>query len=203
MMYVKLLQLLPLALDRAMAYLITLVLLCQMRSSRYLGRVQLVWYVLKCQPYHNSGDFWQCFGCCKTPRRDKHQETINMRQTSMDNLFTSSFIWNIKLQNSQKKKAIFRRIMAGNYNYQNSREWMYNRIDEQTINISGEFAMGMEEFMSLASNQPITQSNDGKFCCPCNNCKNDKFLTGVKFGTICIVDDLCQIIMFGICMENN
>jgi hypothetical protein len=72
--------------------------------------------------------------------------------------------------------------MVGNYNYTNFREWMYRRIDEETSNISAEFAAGVDEFMNFAGNQPLALSNRGKFCCPCNSCKNNKIMPGNKIA---------------------
>ncbi|KAL0702360.1 hypothetical protein Bca4012_058482 [Brassica carinata] len=51
--------------------------------------------------------------------------------------------------------------MAGNYNYTNFREWMYKRIDEETGNFSEEFIACVEQFMSFANSQHLTQSNGG------------------------------------------
>ena len=70
--------------------------------------------------------------------------------------------------------------MAGNYNYTNSggfnREWMYKRFDEVTENLSAEYVVGVEEFLTFANSQPIVQSCRGKFHCPCAVCKNEKHI---------------------------
>ena len=70
--------------------------------------------------------------------------------------------------------------MSGNNNNANFRDWMYKRIDERTGNFSEEFVAGVDQFMTFANSQPLTQSNGGKFFCPCSVCKNDKFLPGSK-----------------------
>ncbi|XP_048604928.1 uncharacterized protein LOC125582331 [Brassica napus] len=71
--------------------------------------------------------------------------------------------------------------MTSNYNkYINFRAWMYKRIDEETGNFSREFVAGVEEFMTFANSQELTQSNGGKFFCPCSICRNEKFLSGQK-----------------------
>ncbi|WZY99740.1 hypothetical protein YC2023_072069 [Brassica napus] len=40
---------------------------------------------------------------------------------------------------------------------------MYKRIDEETGNFSREFVAGVEEFMTFANSQELTQSNGGRF----------------------------------------
>ncbi|XP_056852743.1 LEAF RUST 10 DISEASE-RESISTANCE LOCUS RECEPTOR-LIKE PROTEIN KINASE-like 2.5 isoform X2 [Raphanus sativus] len=49
--------------------------------------------------------------------------------------------------------------MSGHYNYSNFREWMYKRIDEETGKFSEEFIAGVEQFMTFANSQSLTQSN--------------------------------------------
>ncbi|KAL0877862.1 hypothetical protein Bca101_027568 [Brassica carinata] len=51
--------------------------------------------------------------------------------------------------------------MRGNCNNTNFRDWMYKRINEETGNFSEEFVAGVEQFMTFANSQLLTQSNKG------------------------------------------
>ena len=95
--------------------------------------------------------------------------------------------------------------MAGNYNYPSSgcfnRDWMYKRFDEMTVNLSEEYVVGVEQFLTFANSQPIIQSCRGKFHCPCAVCKNKKHIvSGRKVSSHLFSQNLCLIIMFGISM---
>jgi len=79
---------------------------------------------------------------------------------------------------------------------------MYKRFDEMTENLTAEYVAGVEEFLTFSKRQPIVQSCRGKFHCPCVVCKNNNISSRVeKLVVICLVKDLCLIIMFGISME--
>jgi len=104
----------------------------------------------------------------------------------------SSFSFTNKSKQHQKKKNDFEgknislvyAIMAGNFNYDGGggfyRDWMYKRFDEVTGNLSAEYVVGVEEFMTFANNQPIVHSSRGKFHCPCSVCKNEKHIISGK-----------------------
>ncbi|XP_019094576.1 PREDICTED: uncharacterized protein LOC109129967 [Camelina sativa] len=66
--------------------------------------------------------------------------------------------------------------------WNSSREWMYNRIDGRTNNISKEFLAGVEQFMNFANSQPMAQNSGGRFYCPCVKCQNDVILHGTTIS---------------------
>lgn len=58
---------------------------------------------------------------------------------------------------------------------QQSRGWMYDRLNLDRRGYADAFLNGVDEFVSYASLQ--TNLSNGKMRCPCSKCKNLKFLT--------------------------
>jgi len=92
----------------------------------------------------------------------------------------------------EKNKSLVYCIMAGNYNHGGSggfyRDWMYKRFDIVTGNLSTEYVVEVEEFMTFANSQPIVQ---------CVRMKNTSSRVE-ELVVICLIKDL-----FGINMEKN